>query len=119
MADQPNRRIRVDLTGQIALVTGASRGIGRAIALTLARAGASVACLARNIENRQAVMDEIAAAGGTATVHACDVTDAAGAQAAVDAIVAAHERLDIVVNNAGITKDTLLPIMSDDDWDQV
>lgn len=119
MADQPNRRIQVDLKGQVALVTGASRGIGRAIALTLARAGAKVACLARNVEKLQAVVDEIAAAGGTASIHACDVTDAAGAQAAVDAVVAAHERLDIVVNNAGITKDTLLPIMGDDDWDQV
>jgi 3-oxoacyl-[acyl-carrier protein] reductase len=119
MPDQPNRRIQVDLSGQVALVTGASRGIGRSIALTLGKAGATVACLARNVEKLQSIADEIKAAGGTATVHACDVTDAAGAQAAVDAVIAAHERLDVCVNNAGITKDTLLPIMSDEDWDQV
>jgi 3-oxoacyl-[acyl-carrier protein] reductase len=119
MADQPSRRIQVDLSGQVALVTGASRGIGRAIALTLGRSGAKVACVARNVAKLQAVADEIASGGGTATVHECDVTDAAAAQATVDAVVAAHERLDVCVNNAGITKDTLLPIMSDDDWDQV
>jgi 3-oxoacyl-[acyl-carrier protein] reductase len=119
MSDQPNRRIQVDLSGQVALVTGASRGIGRAIALSLGRAGATVACLARNAEKLKSVADEITAAGGAASVHSCDVTDAAGAQAAVDAVCEQHGRLDVCVNNAGITKDTLLPIMSDDDWDQV
>jgi 3-oxoacyl-[acyl-carrier protein] reductase len=119
MSDQPNRRIQVDLSGQVALVTGASRGIGRSIALALGRAGAKVACLARNAEKLKAVADEIAAAGGVASTHSCDVTDAVGAQAAVDAVVEQHGRLDVCVNNAGITKDTLLPIMSDDDWDQV
>jgi 3-oxoacyl-[acyl-carrier protein] reductase len=119
MADTPNRRIQVDLSGQVALVTGASRGIGRAIALSLGSAGATVACLARNAEKLQSVADEITAAGGVASVHSCDVTDAAGAQAAVDAVCEQHGRLDVCVNNAGITKDTLLPIMSDDDWDQV
>ena len=78
MADAPNRRIQVDLSGQVALVTGASRGIGQAIALTLGPRGAKVACLARNVEKLKAVADEIAAAGGAASVHACDVTDAAG-----------------------------------------
>jgi 3-oxoacyl-[acyl-carrier protein] reductase len=119
MAEQPNRRIQADLSGQVALVTGASRGIGRSIALVLGRSGATVACVARNVEKLQAVADEIAAAGGKASVHQCDVTDATAAQATVDAVCAAHGRLDVMVNNAGITKDTLLPIMSDDDWDQV
>ena len=119
MADAPSRRIQVDLSGQVALVTGASRGIGRSIALALGRSGATVACIARNVEKLQAVADEIVAAGGAASVHACDVTDAAAAQATVDAVVEAHGRLDVMVNNAGITKDTLLPIMGDEDWDQV
>jgi 3-oxoacyl-[acyl-carrier protein] reductase len=100
-------------------VTGASRGIGKAIAIALGRAGAKVALVARNVEKLEEVAAEIKAAGGTASVHSCDVADAAAAQATVDAVVAQHERLDVCVNNAGITKDTLLPIMGDEDWDQV
>ena len=119
MADTPSRRIQVDLSGQVALVTGASRGIGKAIALALGKAGAKVACIARNEQKLKETADAIIAAGGLATIHACDVTDSAAAQATVDAVVETHGRLDIIVNNAGITKDTLLPIMSDDDWDQV
>jgi 3-oxoacyl-[acyl-carrier protein] reductase len=119
MADSPVRRIAVDLSGQVALVTGASRGIGKAIALALGRSGATVACVARNLEKLQAAAEEIAAAGGKASVHACDVADSAAAQVTMDAVIAEHKRLDVMVNNAGITKDTLLPIMSDEDWDQV
>ena len=119
MADTPSRRIQVDLSGQVALVTGASRGIGKAIALALGKAGAKVACIARNEQKLKETADAIIAAGGLATIHPCDVTDSAAAQATVDAVVETHGRLDIIVNNAGITKDTLLPIMSDDDWDQV
>ena len=107
------------LASRIALVTGASRGIGKAIAIALGKAGASVACLARNEQKLQETAGEITAAGGKATTHACDVVDAAAVQKVVDEVVAAGGRLDIVVNNAGITKDTLLPIMGDDDWDQV
>ena len=119
MADTPSRRIQVDLSGQVALVTGASRGIGKAIAIALGKSGAVVACLARNEEKLKETAAEITAAGGKASIHACDVTNSEAAQAAVDAVVEQHGRLDIVVNNAGITKDTLLPIMNDDDWDQV
>ena len=119
MADSPSRRIQVDLSGQVALVTGASRGIGKAIAIVLGKSGATVACLARNEEKLKETAAAITDAGGKASIHACDVTNSEAAQAAVDAVVAEHGRLDIVVNNAGITKDTLLPIMSDDDWDQV
>jgi 3-oxoacyl-[acyl-carrier protein] reductase len=119
MADAAVNRISVDLSGKVALVTGASRGIGKAIALALGKAGAKVACIARNEDKLKETAAAIIDAGGTATVHVCDVADAAGVQATVDAVVEVHGRLDILVNNAGITKDTLLPMMSDDDWDKV
>jgi 3-oxoacyl-[acyl-carrier protein] reductase len=119
MADAPASRISVDLSGKVALVTGASRGIGKAIALALGKAGAKVACIARNEDKLKETAAEITGAGGSATIHVCDVADSAGVQATVDAVVEAHGRLDILVNNAGITKDTLLPMMSDDDWDKV
>ncbi|HEX6961041.1 MAG TPA: SDR family NAD(P)-dependent oxidoreductase, partial [Lacipirellula sp.] len=119
MADAPTRRISVDLSGQVALVTGASRGIGKAIALALGKAGATVACIARNEGKLKKTADEVSAGGGKASIHVCDVADAAAVQATVDAVVEAHGRLDVIVNNAGITKDTLLPMMSDEDWDNV
>jgi 3-oxoacyl-[acyl-carrier protein] reductase len=119
MADAPASRISIDLTGKVALVTGASRGIGKAIALALGKSGAKVACIARNEGKLKETAAEIAGGGGTATVHLCDVVDSAAVQATVDAVVETQGRLDIVVNNAGITKDTLLPMMSDDDWDKV
>lgn len=119
MADNA-RRIQVDLSGQVALVTGASRGIGKAIAIALGKAGATVACVARNEGKLQETAAEITAAGGAASIHACDVVDSAGVQATVEAVAAAHGgRLDIVVNNAGITRDTLIPRMSDEEWDDV
>ena len=119
MASETNRRIQVDLSNQVAVVTGASRGIGKAIALSLAGAGAKVACIARNQEKLQATVDEIAASGGTAAAYPCDVTDSETVQKTVDAIVESWERIDVAVNNAGITRDTLIPRMSDEDWDQV
>ena len=119
MSDTPSRRIQVDLSGQTALVTGASRGIGKAIALALGQAGAKVACIARNEEKLRETADAIIAGGGTAVVYACDVTDSAAVQKVVDAVVEDWDQLDIVVNNAGITRDTLIPRMSDEDWDDV
>ncbi|MCG8450222.1 MAG: 3-oxoacyl-[acyl-carrier-protein] reductase [Pirellulales bacterium] len=114
-----NRRIQVDLSGQVAVVTGASRGIGKAIALTLGAAGAKVACIARNEEKLKETADAITAAGGAAAVFACDVTDSAAAQSVIDSVVEQWEQLDILVNNAGITRDTLIPRMSDEEWDDV
>lgn len=119
MADTPSRRIKVDLAGQTAIVTGASRGIGQAIAVALAGAGAKVALVARSEDKLKEVAAEIAAAGGTASVHACDVADSAAANKVVDAVAAEWGQLDILVNNAGITRDTLLPRMSDEEWDDV
>ncbi len=119
MADKTPRRIKVDLSGQTALVTGASRGIGKAIALALGEAGAKVACVARNEEKLRETADAITSAGGTAVIYACDVTDSAAVQKVADAVMEDWGQLDIVVNNAGITRDTLIPRMSDEEWDDV
>ena len=119
MADERNRRIQVDLSGQTAIVTGASRGIGKAIALRLAAAGAKVACVARSADKLKETADAITAAGGTAEVHPCDVTDSAAVSKLVEELAEKWGGIDIVVNNAGITKDTLIPRMGDEDWDSV
>jgi 3-oxoacyl-[acyl-carrier protein] reductase len=120
MADEKkNRRIQVDLSGQTAIVTGASRGIGKAIAMRLAAAGAKVACVARSADKLKETADAIAATGGTAEVHPCDVTDSAAVSKLVEELAEKWGGLDIVVNNAGITKDTLIPRMEDEQWDAV
>ena len=110
----------IDLTGRVALVTGGSRGIGRAIALKLASLGAKVAVNYRaNEAAAQEVVKEIEAQGGEAMAMQGDVRDAQQAKALVDKTLEAFGRLDILVNNAGITKDTLLMRMSESDWDLV
>jgi 3-oxoacyl-[acyl-carrier protein] reductase len=114
-----NSPIIVDLSEQTALVTGASRGIGKAIALALAGAGAKVACVARNVEKLNETVEAIRAAGGTAEVFACDVTSGEAVDKLLDDVVAKWGKLHILVNNAGVTRDTLVPRMSDDDWDTV
>jgi 3-oxoacyl-[acyl-carrier protein] reductase len=108
----------IDLSGRIALVTGASRGIGAAIARQLARQGAHVLAAARG-EHAKAVVDEIAAAGGRAESIALDVTDAGVAEAVVNDAVERHGRLDVLVSNAGIARDQLMLRMKREDWDAV
>jgi len=101
-----------------ALVTGASRGIGRAIAAMLAARGALVVAAARG-ENAGETVAAITAAGHRAERATVDVTDQVSIDALVAGTLAAHGRIDILVNNAGITRDQLLVRMKDDDWDQV
>lgn len=113
------KRLVVDLSGQVALVTGASRGIGKAIAIRLAQCGASIAAVARTVENLQATLQEIRDAGGTAEAFACDIANPAEIQATIDAVEAKFSRVDILVNNAGVTRDGLMLRMEDDAWDQV
>jgi 3-oxoacyl-[acyl-carrier protein] reductase len=113
------KRLAVDLAGQVALVTGASQGLGRAIAEALAAAGAAVALVARSADKLADVAAGITAAGGRAEAFPCDVTKGEDIQRVVDAVVEKLGRLDILVNNAGVTRDTLLPRMSDEEWDQV
>ena len=105
--------------GRVALVTGASQGIGRAVALRLAAEGASVALAARSLDKLEAVAAEIAAAGGTARAFPLDMADEASIKACVKNVVAAFGKLEILVNNAGITRDILALRMKRHDWDDV
>lgn len=107
-----------NLSGKVALVTGASRGIGRAIATRLAEQGATVIAAARGTNANECV-DAITAAGHKAEAIALDVTDTAALEQVPGQIVDRHGRLDIVISNAGITRDQLLMRMKRDDWDAV
>jgi 3-oxoacyl-[acyl-carrier protein] reductase len=107
------------LANQIAVVTGAGRGIGRAIALQFAAAGADVVCVSRTAENSEKVAAEVRAAGRRSWALAVDVADAAAVAAAGEKLLAEAGRVDILVNNAGITRDGLAMRMSDADWDLV
>jgi len=107
-----------DLTGRVALVTGASRGIGRAIATRLAAQGAIVVAAARG-DNAAATVAAIAGAGGRAEAVGADVTDAVSLGRLPEAVADRHGRLDILISNAGVTRDQLLLRMKRDDWDLV
>jgi 3-oxoacyl-[acyl-carrier protein] reductase len=107
-----------ELTGKVALVTGASRGIGRAIAVALAARGAHVVAVAR-ANNADATVEAIRAAGGQATAVGADVTDPASVEAMLAAALQHTGRLDVLVNNAGIARDQLMLRMKRADWDEV
>lgn len=108
--------MKIDLAGKVALVTGSTRGIGRAIAGTLAKCGATVAIVGRDQARADAVAADI---GGGAKGFACDISDAAQVQALVEAVEKSLGGCDILVNNAGITKDNLMLRMKDEDWNAV
>jgi len=107
-----------ELTDKVAVVTGASRGIGRTIAMRLASQGA-VVCAAARRDNARETAGAITAAGGRADAYALDVTDGAAVTAFFEAVTAQHGRVDVLVNNAGITRDQLMLRMKRQDWDAV
>jgi len=104
---------------RIAIVTGASRGIGAAIATQLAEQGCHVVLMARNQEKLDQVKAAIDAGGGKATAISCDVSDQQSLVGAIEQVATEHKRLDILVNNAGITRDNLLLRMTDEQFDEV
>jgi 3-oxoacyl-[acyl-carrier protein] reductase len=107
------------LEGRVALVTGASQGIGRACALALAREGATVAVAARNREKLDEVVSAITGAGGSAAAFVIDVADEEQIKVGIKAAIAQFGKIDILVNNAGVTRDQLLMRMKRADWDVV
>jgi len=107
------------VTGRVALVTGASQGIGRACALALAEGGALIALAARNEEKLAAVAKEIESKGGQGATFRMDVSNEADVKAAVKAALERFGKIEILVNNAGVTRDTLLMRMKKEDWDTV
>jgi 3-oxoacyl-[acyl-carrier protein] reductase len=109
----------MSLSGRVAFVTGASQGIGRACALRLAKEGAAVAVAARNQEKLNELVAEITAAGGHSAAFALDVADEEQIKSAVKAAIAQFGKIDILINNAGITRDQLVMRMKRADWDVV
>jgi 3-oxoacyl-[acyl-carrier protein] reductase len=109
----------MNISGRVALVTGASQGIGRSCALKLASAGATVALAARNQEKLDELVREISAAGGKAAAFTVDVSDEAQIKSACKAAITQFGKIDILVNNAGITRDQLVMRMKRADWDAV
>lgn len=107
------------LANQVAVVTGAGRGIGRAIALKFAEEGADVVCVSRTADNAGRVSAEISALGRKSWAHAVDVADARAVTEAAEKILAEAGKVDILVNNAGVTRDGLIMRMSEADWDTV
>lgn len=111
--------ITADLSGQVAIVTGASRGLGKSMAIALGTNGAKVACVARSADKLAETVKEITDAGGEGVAISCDVKSKESVEGVIEQVIEKWDRLDILVNNAGITRDTLLPAMSDEQWDEV
>ena len=111
--------MRFDLSHKTAIVTGASQGIGKTIAIEMAKSGAIVFCLARNKEALDTTIKKITKNGGKATAFSCDISNNDDFKSIILNIVKENGSIDILVNNAGITKDNLLMRMSDDQWDDV
>jgi len=111
--------LQIDLKGKVALITGATRGIGRACALAMARAGADICAVATSEERLAALAKEVSVLGVRVHVRRVDVSKPEDAEAAVNETIQKLGRLDILVNNAGITRDNLLLRMKVEDWDEV
>ena len=109
----------MSLSGRVALVTGASQGIGRACALKLATEGATVSVAARNQDKLNELVNEIIASGGKAAAFTLDVTDEEQVKSAIKSAIAQFGKIDVLVNNAGITRDQLVMRMRRADWDAV
>jgi len=119
MTEDIKSQITTDLTGQVAIVTGAAQGLGRQIAICLADAGAKVACIDVNAEALAETTAAIASRGGTAQSITCDVTDSQRVNEVVKQVTDDWGGLQILVNNAGITRDNVILRMKDDQWDAV
>jgi|MGYP001445377183 3-oxoacyl-[acyl-carrier protein] reductase len=111
--------MKFNLNNKIAIVTGASQGIGKIIAFELAKSGAHVACISRNKKAIESIVDEITINGGQASSFPCDISDSDTLSEIITEIIKENSRIDILVNNAGITKDSLLMRMSIEQWDDV
>jgi len=107
------------LSKKIAVITGASQGIGRVMAEVLSKAGAHVVCVARTEDKIRSLANEINNKSGTASYFPCDISDGKAFSKVINKIVDKHGRLDILINNAGITRDALLMRMNEDQWDTV
>jgi 3-oxoacyl-[acyl-carrier protein] reductase len=107
------------VSGKVALVTGGAQGIGEAISMTLAREGANVAIIDVNLEKARETAKAVAAQGVEAEAFKCDVSNAAEVDAVVKAVLERFKKIDVLVNNAGITRDNLLMRMSEAEWDSV
>lgn len=107
------------LSGQVAIVTGAGRGIGQAIAIALAKEGAEVVCVSKNLSHAETTAKKIHELGRTARAYNVDVADFAAVERFASEIINTCGRVDVLVNNAGITRDNLLLKISESDWDQV
>ena len=108
-----------DLTNKVAIITGASQGIGKGMAETFSKAGAHVACVSRNKDNLKSVADSLIKNGGVASFYTCDVSSLDAFQNTIKEIAKNHGSVDILVNNAGICKDKLIMRMSEDEWNKV
>ena len=108
-----------DLTNKVAIITGASQGIGKEMAETFSKAGAHVACVSRNKDNLKSVADSLIKNGGVASFYTCDVSSLDAFQNTIKEIAENHGSVDILVNNAGICKDKLIMRMSEDEWNKV